>query len=300
MIPEAVPETWKQALANLGALIRDQYVKVDQAAPLSEAVLALRDRTDWLGENDDGHAWGLTLKLRELTRDWHFSVVMQHLSDEQRAAPAKDRWKLLMGSPPENLGFESVAVRDGVAIVSITSLIPLEWSRGAAAAALEACRDARAVIFDLRRCGGGDPDLIAWIASYFTGEDAQELSCVEWRDGEREELWTNPSSPAFRFAQDVPLVFLVGAATASGAEALAYDLQASRRAKVVGAQTLGAAHRIKTFEIGEGMVASIPSGKVTNPSTGSDWQGRGVVPNVVVKDGEDAPTVARRVALESC
>jgi len=127
---------------------------------------------------------------------------------------------------------------------------------------------------------GGDPDLIAIIASYFLGLGPTELSAARWRDsGDVEPLVASADMVPFLFPADLPLFVVVGSHTASGGEALAYDLQALGRAVVVGSPTLGAAHRIKQFQVGP-LVATIPCGLVTNPITGTDWEASGVRPDV--------------------
>jgi C-terminal processing protease CtpA/Prc len=66
---------------------------------------------------------------------------------------------------------------------------------------------------------------------------------------------------------------------------------------VVGQRTIGAAHRIKEFQLVHGLVARIPSGLVVNALTGTDWEGRGVAPDVHVEWGGDVVQAATEVAL---
>ena len=101
---------------------------------------------------------------------------------------------------------------------------------------------------------------------------------------------------SFQFDPEVALVVVVGPWTGSGGEALADHLQAPGRAIVVGQSTAGGAHRIKDFQLHDGLVARIPSGYVVNPLTGTDWQGRGVTPNILVDPGADVIDIATKTA----
>ena len=92
----------------------------------------------------------------------------------------------------------------------------------------------------------------------------------------------------------MPLFIAVGRGTASGGEHLAYDLQALGRAIVIGQPTLGAAHRVAEFDVAGSLLLTVPAGKVINPITGTDWEGCGVVPTVLVADDVDV----RLLALE--
>ena len=68
----------------------------------------------------------------------------------------------------------------------------------------------------------------------------------------------------------------------SGGEELAYDLQVFGRATVVGQVTRGGANPIASYELGQGFRVTVPTGRVTNPVTGGNWEGVGVQPDLVV------------------
>jgi hypothetical protein len=69
--------------------------------------------------------------------------------------------------------------------------------------------------------------------------------------------------------------------TFSGGEEMAYDLQALKRAVVVGEVTGGGANPGGGLvPLGKQFVANIPSGQGVNPITGTSWEGVGVVPDV--------------------
>ena len=79
----------------------------------------------------------------------------------------------------------------------------------------------------------------------------------------------------------------------SAAEALAYHLRAFGRALVVGEKSSGGAHPADMVSLGDGFVALIPMGIVTNVRTGTDWEGSGVP-----VDEPCTATEAEEVALQ--
>lgn len=93
--------------------------------------------------------------------------------------------------------------------------------------------------------------------------------------------------------QSVPLFYLTSSRTGSAAEYLAFALQHTHRALVVGDRTVGAAHFGSVVPIGDDYAAFIPIGRAFDPATGRDWEGVGIAPDVDVPADD-----ALRVALE--
>jgi tetratricopeptide (TPR) repeat protein len=75
---------------------------------------------------------------------------------------------------------------------------------------------------------------------------------------------------------------LISNQTFSGAEAFAYDLQALKRATIVGEVSAGAAHPASTWVVYKDLRISIPFGRAINPITGTNWEGVGVKPDIEV------------------
>ena len=84
--------------------------------------------------------------------------------------------------------------------------------------------------------------------------------------------------------------------TFSGAEELAYDLQARERATIVGERTRGGANPGTRYRVGPHLKSSVPSGQAINPVTGGNWEGVGVTPDVAV-EAEEAFERAYALAL---
>jgi C-terminal processing protease CtpA/Prc len=86
--------------------------------------------------------------------------------------------------------------------------------------------------------------------------------------------------------------------TYSGCEAFAYALQAQRRAITVGEDTQGAAHLTVPIPISEHFTLAVPFGRSVNPVTHTDWEGKGVHPNIAAPAAQ-ATEVAYRQALRT-
>ena len=289
----------KGVFEALADLIREHYLFADRAESLALQVEGWATGPIATPQQTEDLATGLTDLLQQATSDGHFRIMERVFTAEELAAAPEDRWKYGMPGATSNFGFRSVKVTDGTALITLDSLDYIKWSGATAIAAMEFARHASRVLIDVRGCRGGDPELIGLIAGYFLGPLPVELGTVYWRDGTTETLSSDPDRASFQFNPAVPLIVVVGPATASGGEALADHLQGPGRALIVGQRSAGGAHRIKEFQLTEKLVARIPSGYVTNAFTGDDWQGTGVTPDVLVEPDADVLEVAMKTATES-
>ncbi|MFK3648957.1 S41 family peptidase [Lysobacter enzymogenes] len=171
-------------------------------------------------------------------------------------------------------------------------------ARRALDAALALLAGSDAVILDLRGNGGGAPASVGYVISAFTAREAPIYNTFRWREGGR--LRSESEAPRQWYPQprlDVPLYVLTSARTGSAAEALAYTLQAARRATVIGEASGGAANPGDDFALPAGYRVFVATGSPTNPITGGNWEGRGVQPDLAV-DAAQALATARSRALE--
>jgi C-terminal processing protease CtpA/Prc len=103
--------------------------------------------------------------------------------------------------------------------------------------------------------------------------------------------------PGRRFGRAKPVYALTSAATFSGGEQLAYDLQQLRRAVIVGETTRGGGHAREGFRVGPHLEATISVAAAVNPVSGTSWEGTGVTPDIQVPAAQ-ARDEAHRLALE--
>jgi C-terminal processing protease CtpA/Prc len=88
--------------------------------------------------------------------------------------------------------------------------------------------------------------------------------------------------PGRRFGPTKPVYVLTSHKTFSAAEAVAYDLQALKRAVIVGETTGGGANPFEYRRVHPHFAVDLPESRSVNPITGTNWQGTGVKPDVEV------------------
>jgi hypothetical protein len=177
-------------------------------------------------------------------------------------------------------------------------LFPPAFGGDAVGSAMSLLAGAEALLIDIRRCIGGEPSMVAVICGHLFDDDPVELSGIYHRASDRVgQIWTPPHLPGRRYGGTRPVYLLTSAATFSGAEHLAYDLQRLGRATVIGERTRGGAHPRRGFRVHPHLEATIPVARSVNPVTGGNWEGTGVTPDVAVP-AADAPRVGYRLALD--
>jgi len=197
-----------------------------------------------------------------------------------------------------NFGFEKVERLPGnIMYLKLNGFFDANLAKAAATAAMNLAANGNAMIIDLRENGGGDPRMVAFVASYLLGDKKVHLSDIYFRaDNETDSFWSDPSVPGQRFGADKPVYVLTSGKTFSAAEDFTYNLQAIKRITVVGETSGGGAHPIRPFPIEPNMVAVIPVGRSINLVTKGNWEGTGVKPDVAVA-ADKALTKANALAL---
>ena len=59
-------------------------------------------------------------------------------------------------------------------------------------------------------------------------------------------------------------------------------MKAKGRATIIGDTTRGGAHHVDSFKINDRFEIYLSTGKAVNPLTGANWEGVGVIPDIVV------------------
>lgn len=164
------------------------------------------------------------------------------------------------------------------------------------AAALTMLSDVSALIIDVRGAPGGDPAGVANAVGHLVSQRTPTVRTVNPHDAASSRTYyAEPKAPNFA---DRPIYVLIDRRTGSGAEEFAYDLQALRRATLVGQTTYGAATPGGFRPLAKGFAAFIPMEQVANTLTGANWEGVGVSPDIEAP-AEQALTRAHRLALEA-
>jgi C-terminal processing protease CtpA/Prc len=148
------------------------------------------------------------------------------------------------------------------------------------AAAMNELADTDGLIVDLRNNGGGAPDGVALLASYFVDQRTRLNDIWDRATGISTQYWTQDKLDGKRYGGKKPVFVLTGPNTKSAAESFAYTMQALKRATVIGERTWGGANAARLYRLSEHFYATIPSRRTISPITGTNWEGVGVIPDM--------------------
>jgi hypothetical protein len=140
----------------------------------------------------------------------------------------------------------------GACLIRIDGFESLSIAQPYLDAAFALARGATGIVLDLRSNAGGYPETVAYL-----------------------DLPIGTAVPA-----DMPVAVLVSGRTFSSGEALAYHLQARDRVTIVGERTPGAADHVTDIRLAATVTGELPFGYCTDSVTGTNWEGRGVAPQV--------------------
>ena len=273
----------REVVRNAAALLETRYVDAAEGRRLARALRAAEQR--WSRITDGAEfAAAVTAWLRETSADGHLG-----LSFSEQPIPVQDGESGFTAAEMErwygarlNHGVERIERFDGnIMLLDLRVFPPPAMAGDVFAAAMTVVAQADALIIDLRRNGGG-AETVNLVAGYVL-EPGQPLSGTYHRPTDSHRANVSPSwVPGRRFGAERPLYILTSRRTFSAAEALAYDLQALRRAVIIGEVTGGGAHPYEFRRVHPHFALDLPEGRSVNPITGGNWQGTGVRPDVEV------------------
>lgn len=140
-----------------------------------------------------------------------------------------------------------------------------------------------ALIIDLRANSGGWPHSVALLVSYLVGSDSVHINSLRFRDGDSTmRFFTSPKVSGAKFGPTKPVYVLTSSRTFSAAEEFAYDVQALKRATIIGEQTGGGANPGRVTMLDDDIAAFVPFAAAHNPITNGNWEGAGVTPDIRV------------------
>ena len=285
--------------------LNDSYVFPETAKKMEDSVRARVKAGEYEKiTNGQAFAESLTRHLQEISRDKHLRVRFsaEPLPDHRPATKlpsAEERDRMRKWAESVNYGFEKVEKLPGnIGYIDLRGFLqPDEAAGRAVSEAMNKVADSDALIFDLRQNGGGSPEMVRLVCSYLFDSTPVHLNSLYWREGDRtDEFWTLKEVPGKRFlGKDVYV--LTSKRTFSGAEEFSYNLQNLKRATIVGETTGGGAHPGGVHRLDENFSVFIPTGRAINPITKTNWEGKGVKPEVEVS-AESALKTAQELAIK--
>jgi hypothetical protein len=290
------PELRDQVLDGVLKQLNEHYVFPDKAREMEKAIRARREKNEYDRiASANALAETLTRHLQEVSHDKHLRVVYRREAlPRPRATPspeARQRMRAMMGK--NNFGFEKVERLEGnIGYLDLRGFMEAEVAGETAAAAMTFLANTDALIIDLRKNGGGSPDMVALLCSYLFDGSPTHLNSLHWRRPGGEEIhqwWTLPYVPGKKYiGKDVYV--LTSKRTFSAAEEFTYNLKTQKRATIVGETTGGGAHPGGPLPVTDHFAVWVPSGRAVNPITKTNWEGTGVKPDIEVPADEALKT----------
>ena len=244
----------------------------------------------------------LTADLQSVSKDKHLRVrylakpIPVRTQKEEPTAEEKTQYEAF--NKRVNFGFEKVERLQGnIGYIDLRGFNDPEAGAGTVAAAMGFLANTDALIFDLRKNGGGSPEMVALISSYLFGDKPVHLNDLYWRkENKTDEFWTKPELAAKKF-EGKDVYVLTSSRTFSGAEEFSYNLKNLKRATIIGETTGGGAHPGGTVRLGDHFGVFVPVGRAINPISKTNWEGTGVEPDIKAPK-EQALKIAHLMALK--
>ena len=271
---------------KMAKLVRGKYKKNEYASLTSTREFTRQLTEDLLSVSHDRHIGVAYLSDEDIGH-----LVNDTITDAEKEQQLRERQR-------DNFGWKEVKILPGnVGYVDLRGFSNAEAAGGTAIAAMNFLGYTDAVIFDLRQNGGGSPSMIQLISSYLFEEPKHLNSFYIRREDTVEQFWTQAYVPGPKMV-NTDVYVLTSHRTFSAAEEFTYNLKNMERATIVGDTTGGGAHPV------EGQIfpnlnvqMRVPFGRAINPITGTNWEGTGVAPDIVVP-ADDAYDVAYLEALK--
>lgn len=280
----------KEVVKKINLLLKDNYVFPDKALKIGNHLKAkIRKGAFKSFKDPEAFAKALTKEIWSIFEDRHLRVRVRRPRkvQEQKRDPLLDGYLRSLQFKEDNYGFKNVKILEGnVGYLDFRFFGPVKSCKKVVASAMSFLENTDAVIIDMRKNGGGSPETVQLVCSYFFDKKVH-LNSLYWRRGDfTQEFWTLDNIDGKK-RPDVPLFVLTAKRTFSGAEEFSYNMLTRERATLVGEVTGGGANPGGGNIINDKFMIFIPTGRAINPITKTNWEGTGVKPHIVI-DAEKA------------
>jgi len=303
--PDAVVENVKLDLPERQRVIdgivknlSDYYVYPDLAQKMADTIRTNQRHGDYDAIVDpDAFASRLTKDLQAVSHDMHLGVNYSPVKlppDDQKTDPEEEaRFRKMLERT--NCSFRKVEILPhNIGYLKFNAFADPTFCGPTVVAAMNFLSHVDAIIFDLRENGGGDPKMVAMISSYLFDKPTHLNDLYNRKEDFTTQYWTLPYVPGTTLA-DKPAFVLTSKSTFSGAEEFTYNLKNLKRATIVGETTGGGAHPVDGHRIDDHFMIGVPFARAVNPISKTNWEGKGVEPDVPVK-ASDALEKAEELA----
>jgi hypothetical protein len=282
---QSFTEMYKEGvIKKLSELMNDNYVFPD-VAKKTEAHLLKQLKKGHFKQfgNDEDFAAALTESVQTINKDKHMRIWKNKPYEAPDNTPERlieEKLYQIDRSRRSNSGFNTVKVMEGnVGYLDLRSFAGFQGAKEITDSYMKLMARCDAVIIDLSKNGGGDPNMVQYLCSFFFDKKVH-LNSLYFRQGDRTtEFWTLEEVSGDKMP-DVPLFVITSSKTFSGAEEFSYNMQTQKRATLVGQTSGGGANPGGTMGINDNLSVFIPGGMAINPITKTNWEGVGVIPEI--------------------
>jgi len=298
----------KQIIDSLTKQLQEFYIRPNAVGNIKKK---LNDNykkglyKDIIKPND--FAGKLSSDLIEVSKDLHFAVrydpewVESHLKKGDKEVEKKIKAEELSEAKKKNFGFQQAQILEGnIGYLKFDYFEDPAIASETAASTMQFLSSTDALIIDLRQNNGGAMEMGQFLSSYFYSGKELPLYKYYYYEKNRKkierEMWLLPSVPGKRM-EYIDIYILTSSVTFSAAEWMSYSLQNLKRVTIVGEKTAGGAHPIDRKVLPHGFSVNVPFGEVKDPITNLDFEGKGVMPDVLCKS-EEAVNTSHILALQ--
>lgn len=288
------------AVVKMSKLIDSHYVFPEKGKKTANHIIETHKK----GYFDKVQTWkqfdSLSSKIiREYSQDGHMYVsydpkTVKELSEVKQTVSesfSEDPFYYGPDALKNNFGFKEVKIlNNNIGYIKLDEINTSERSLAVLYASMEFVSNTDALIIDLKNNGGGGSSIGNVIESFFLPKETLLLEFKK-RNGETRLSKTAAWMTQKKYTK--PLFILTNNATFSAAEALAYGLQQTNRAKVVGQRSGGGAHMNSWYPVNKHIYLSVSTGAPTLPGTEKSWEGKGVQPDYVVDEGKELELIKK-------
>ncbi len=272
---------------TLVAKISANYIKPDVAERVGRAIASKHAKGGYASATSaQALSEALAKDLREFSGDKHFGATVaegfrEFSSTSDLPSPAKMEERR---DRVARRGYDIQKIErlpGNVGYIELRAFGAPEFVGQAYTSAMQLMTGTDALILDLRRNGGGSPVTVAYLMSHFfpLGDERHLMDMYNRPDNTTQQYWT-VATVAQRY--DKPVYVLTSARTFSAGEDFAYGMQVQKRGTVIGETTGGGSNPVSWYSVGNDIAVAIPSSRMINFLTQTNWEHVGVKPDVAV------------------
>ncbi len=291
----------KEVIDKIPELIKSNYVNPKKGNQIALQIQKeINSGKYYKIRHPDSLASVLTKDLKRISNDGHMYV--NHLTKNGKETKETTDWEAEEKALEIklNYGFTEIQIfEDNTGYIKIVEFMHPKRSMQTAVAAMKFVENTDNLIIDIRDNGGGYPGILEYIMNHYF-EGAPTLLSTTYFSDPKITPYTNYTSDLVygKLRIGKPLYILINKNTGSASEYFAYTLQAFGKAILVGETSGGSAHNNDYFSLSKDFRISISTAMPINEITKTNWEVKGVVPDVKVKS-ENAKKKALDIILKN-